>query len=387
MLDVASLLQFDFFSHFRLCAGAGGLYRVISNVVILDYEGIEEDFCDFHKGDFVLTNLLYAREQPEKIYSSFSQLMKIGVSAIAVKSVFFQELPQQVKALADQQQVPLFFFDSIYIEDVILNLTDYLRSDTNYTYYENLIDTFLTSGDSAPVIDKLLQEVKTEEHHYISVMYISYKTAIDEFSIQRCLNGLQLQKHNLRDAADFCFMKYKKGIFFLYFYKEKPGSTAVMQNWKDLLQELLIVQSRFYIGISDQPLLLSRTDIAIQRSFYANTICRQEGAPFKKYSELAMNNLLLPLADNAYVKEYLCGLLAQLRESESGQSAHLVDTLRTYVQCNFHIDQTGKAMFQHPNTIRYRIARIKAILGMENDLEFQMAALLITRILLREDRP
>ena len=71
MLDVASLEKFDFLNNFVLAAGHNGLSRTISNVVILDHEGIDGDFSDFHEGDFVITNLLFAKNSPQKIYFSF----------------------------------------------------------------------------------------------------------------------------------------------------------------------------------------------------------------------------------------------------------------------------------------------------------------------------
>lgn len=66
MLDVASLEKFDFLNNFVLAAGHNGLSRTISNVVILDHEGIDGDFSDFHEGDFVITNLLFAKTLPKK---------------------------------------------------------------------------------------------------------------------------------------------------------------------------------------------------------------------------------------------------------------------------------------------------------------------------------
>ena len=71
MLDVASLEKFELLNKLRLVSGANGLYRNITNVVILDYEGIEGDFSGFHEGDFVITNLLFAKNDISKIYPAF----------------------------------------------------------------------------------------------------------------------------------------------------------------------------------------------------------------------------------------------------------------------------------------------------------------------------
>lgn len=93
MLDVASLEKFELLNKLRLVSGANGLYRNITNVVILDYEGIEGDFSGFHEGDFVITNLLFAKNDISKIYPAFEALIKLGVSAFAIKTVFLINFP------------------------------------------------------------------------------------------------------------------------------------------------------------------------------------------------------------------------------------------------------------------------------------------------------
>ena len=104
MLDVASLEKFDFWDHFTLISGASGVYRNISNVVILDYEGIEGDFSGFHEGDFVITNLLFAKNDPGKIYPAFLSLIEKGVSAFAIKTVFYSDLPDEVMQRREKPQ-------------------------------------------------------------------------------------------------------------------------------------------------------------------------------------------------------------------------------------------------------------------------------------------
>lgn len=381
MLDVASLQQFDFFSNFTLYAGSSGLYRTISNVVVLDYEGLGEDFCDFHEGDFVITNLLYAREHPDKIYSSFSKLIDIGVSAIAIKTIFFQELPQSVIDLADEREVPILFFSSIYIEDVILNITDYLRSSTNYNYYESLIDSVLHKSEDTTSLNELMSDIVSEQYQQLSCMYISYKGSIDNFSMQRNLNKMQLHKNNLSYSNDIFFFKYKKGILFLYLYKDSFSSIIIRQNWEKLLLDLSIEKHRFFIGISDQLLPSRKINIAIQRSLYANQSAISKGNEIVLYNELYLDNLILPLTENSYVREYLGDLLHLLKGHPSSQTSNLSETLNAYVACNYRIDKTAQMLYQHPNTIRYRINKIKSMIGIPNDIEFQMIALLMVKIL------
>ncbi|MGN0374243.1 MAG: PucR family transcriptional regulator [Butyrivibrio sp.] len=377
MLNIALLQQFDYFSNFTLCAGEGGLYRVVSNVVVLDYEGIEENFCDFHEGDFVLTSLLYAKENPDKIYSSFSRLMDIGVSAIAIKSVLYNTLPREVIELANEKEVPLFFFHSIYIEDVILNINESIRSNTNYDYSEALINSFFEKESNSDRIDELLKYIQKDKSLYASTMYISYRRTIDNFSIQRYLNKIQLKKDNMTRSFDIHFTKYKKGILFMYFYREKTDSRTVEQNWLNLRRDLDITDSGFYIGLNNSLLPLSKIDIAIERSLYANHICQSENASIIKYDDLKIYNLLLAASDNAYIHEYLKDIMTLIEGGNPARNKYLPETLYTYVQCNFNIEETGRLLFQHPNTIRYRIGKLKSILNINNEFEFQLIAMLL----------
>ena len=113
MLDVASLEKFDFLKNLVLVAGSKGLYRNISNVVILDYEGIEGDFSGFHEGDFVITNLLFAKNDVSKIYPAFEALIEIGVSALPSKRYFLSPY-RMISSRWQKDPRFLFFFSMIF---------------------------------------------------------------------------------------------------------------------------------------------------------------------------------------------------------------------------------------------------------------------------------
>ncbi len=380
MLDVASLQQFEFFSKFTLYAGGKGVHRTITNVVILDHEGFEGNYSDFHPGDFVITNLLYAKDNPHRIYSSFSQLIAIGVSAIAIKSIYFSSLPSEVTELAETHRLPVFFFNAIYIEDVILNIADYLRSSANYSYYENLVDGFVRTETNEEAMNQLLAHCGKETRHYLSTAYLTYRMSMDEVSVQRNFNQLLLKKNSLLYADDLFIMKYKKGLLLLRFSKEGFLQPKVLQLWRDTFIELGLEQALFFTGINDEMLPAKKLDIAIQRCLYANRYCIGESLEEARYGDIHLSSLMLSLSDNRYASDYLTGLCEILQAGEGPQSGQLMKTLLTYVECRFHIEQTGKKLFQHPNTIRYRLNKIKALLRCRDDYDFQVLAALIAGI-------
>lgn len=379
MLDVASLQHFDFFSKFKLYAGSKGLYRNISNVVILDHEGYEGNYSDFHEGDFVITNLFFAKDHPELIYSSFLQLVKIGISTLAIKSLYFQNLPKNVVQLAEETNIPIFFFNSIYIEDVILTINDYLRSSTNYNYYESLVDSLIQLKIDDTAMNKLLTVFVGKHHSYVSSMYISFLTQKDDVSIQKFLIRILHKKNSLIYNKDLFCLKYKNGILFLYFYSELFDTKKVNQNWENVFYDLEINSLNFNIGINDELILINKIDVSIQGSIYANECCLNNDRK-KRHKDLKLNNIIKPLAQNRYVEEYLSNVCKTIKSYEPQQNNELMKTLNAYVNCNCNIMQTAKILFQHPNTIRYRLNKIKSIISCENDIEFQIIVVLMINL-------
>ncbi len=357
------------------------MHRVISNVVIMDYEGISGNFTDFHTGDFVITNLLFAKDDPSLIYQAFKQLMNIGISAIAIKDIFFTEIPDEVIELADISRVPVFFFNSIYIEDVLLNITDHIRSENNFNYGEELINQFYARPSNEENIYNLLNYMQTIHYTHVSTMYISYRNPIDDFTLQRHINKIRMKKNQIPQYDRVSFIKYHKGILFFYFYADNEDSN-LLKNWQQLIYDLDIELSLFRIGVNDSLLPVLKTDIAILRALYSNRICNRTEVEQKIYSTLTLDNFALALSTSAYTKEYLMDLYGKLSTLDPNKSSQLIETLTAYAKCRFQIEKTGEMLFQHPNTVRYRISKMKSLFGVEDDFSFQIIAMLMTELIL-----
>ena len=371
MLDVASLEKFDFLKNLVLVAGSKGLYRNISNVVILDYEGIEGDFSGFHEGDFVITNLLFAKNDVSKIYPAFEALIEIGVSAFAIKTIFFESLPDDSIALAERSEVPVFLFNDIYIEDVILNITDHLRSSANYNYYEDLIDTFLSDPSHISQRKDLIRSLfpdgeTTQNNEMVTAPYLLSHNDIDEFSLERNINKLMLSSRHLKTNANLRILKYKKGILLLCFGEE----SSISGIWNNIMIELNL--SSYFAGISDRALPL--TDIDIERSIHTCHTAAKRNKSTLTYSELGLYHLIFPLYKDRYSRAFLEEKTVALSNQKNDV---LKNTMEQLVRHHFDIDVTASALFQHPNTIRYRIGKLKELLDVDYDLEFQILCVLL----------
>lgn len=51
------------------------------------------------------------------------------------------------------------------------------------------------------------------------------------------------------------------------------------------------------------------------------------------------------------------------RLDTGGSARELIATLRVYLECNMHVEQTATRLIVHPNTVRYRLARFEELTG------------------------
>ncbi len=92
--------------------------------------------------------------------------------------------------------------------------------------------------------------------------------------------------------------------------------------------------------------------------------------------------LLEALAGDPERARYYLGLLKSLQEHDDAHYGDLVKTLAAYLRHGGNSTQTADALFMHRNSLRYRLARIRAITGLDLDdpdsrLALQVAVLLL----------
>ena len=60
-------------------------------------------------------------------------------------------------------------------------------------------------------------------------------------------------------------------------------------------------------------------------------------------------------------------LLLPLERADADRNSRLSDTLRTYYACGGSVSKTAEALFLHRNSVRYRLDRVRALLGADID--------------------
>ena len=138
-MQIRELLSIESLNTLKLLTGEIGLNREMKDVVLLEYESLKQEQPDYYKDDFIIATLFFAKDAPDKFLAAVEQLIHLGAAGLAFKSVYYDALPESVLALAEEKQFPIFKFDNIYMEDVILAISDYIRHRQEFSQFEEPI--------------------------------------------------------------------------------------------------------------------------------------------------------------------------------------------------------------------------------------------------------
>lgn len=378
MLTVSSLLSNPLLQNFRIAAGRNGLNNTISSTGYFEYEQDNDIAKTFTHGEFVITTLFAAKDDVSISEKALKLLINNRVSAIAIKDVYFDDVSDEIKAYADRYDVPVLFFSETYIDDLIVLIHNKLSSVIQNVDDEKTI--------SALISDTGLDDMKKEElmknlnrffcsdtifAAYISndadIYHISEKSMKEYASVFEELNDIMPSQ--IGDiSCTHAFIAYKRGLFLINTCNSSDEQEA--ENFAYTMERILHDSSmlkKYRVGIAAPVHGLSDISALFLEAIYANTSCLLRDRPMTQFQDTGTDSLLLPQIYTSYYKQYYSRTL-QILSSQDNSASPLLDTVLEFVDNGGNIEKTANALFQHKNTIRYRINKISGLLGTEDEI-------------------
>ena len=170
---------------------------------------------------------------------------------------------------------------------------------------------------------------------------------------------------------------------------EDDGETDGRRTVEALLERAGVDQAELFVGVSLRRTEQTAFGEALGEAVYGARAARLTGKRILCAQELGLYAYLFPMSENAFVCSQCRHQLQRIREYDSQNRTSLEQTARVYVQEKMEIAATAKALFQHPNTVRYRLTKIQKLMDMEDDAMFApMLSLMmnLSRILEEEGR-
>ncbi len=363
MIHIKELFRLQNIHRLRLIAGQDGLERTVTEAVLFEYDPSRVQLPDFYRGDLVVTTLAYARGDAKLVAHSLQALMNQGIAGLMVKTAYFSELPQAVITLANCLGTPVFLFDDTYIEEVILQVTDLIRGKRHFAGFEQDVDA-LMRGD-------LTEEQTRERARRIDPLgqssYRIYAVSPKERMITLDDKLYALMETDA-DAAHRCtFIEWRRMMLALCREEDGLSAQEALTRFGDLLTRAGVDRQSVVIGQSDLREARAQMGASLCEAVYAARAAKLCGKAELAAHELGLYAYLFPMSENPFVCDRCRRVLSAIREYDAQNHTNLEQTALVYVKENMEIAAAAKVLFQHPNTVRYRLSKIQRIIGMEDD--------------------
>ena len=374
-ITILEAMKLPTLKDFELIAGYRGLDREIQRASILDYE-YEKSLSDkpiqtyFEKEDFVISSLIYAKDDPSLILESVKGLVSDGVSGLAVKNIYYDVLPEEVIKYANQMDFPIFIFDKkgSYYEDIVTEIYDKNKEKNSISYQEAKIGILLKEDMDKSSVKNMAKDFNISFKENMFSMCLKPKKYIDENSLTNIINILN------RDlGASHVAYRYHGIIFIICTYEDshkENKSTEFSRLVRLMIYSLFLDLNDYYIGISNFHKYIDELNFALKESMYAMRTASIEGENIRYYYEIGVYKLLMPSYSEGYMINFYSDTIGKIKHYDQKYNSELLQTATVYVKLGGNIKNTAKSINLHENTVRYRINKIKEIFNTTNS-EFE----------------
>lgn len=376
-ITINEALEIEILKDFRIIAGRKGLDNKITRVGILDHETPEIIEKTFTQGEFIITNLLLIKDNIDELFLMVEKMITVGVSGVAIKNIYFDEIPNKVVELANNKAFPIMMFSGTYMEDIITSVMNLIKERDANNALSLKLDNILYGNLDSVIIKKIAYEVNgnfKEKNMVAFCKRINNKNTI--------LMDSYLSIHETKPLNKI--IPYKDGIVFINTFEDTDTDTETANSIVLRRLEAIGVSAHQYtIGISSLYNKLGELNLSLKESLYAFKYSKIYGKDISFFSDIGINKVLLPIIDNPWVLKYHHEIIEPLIVHDNKYETELLKTAIVYIENNGDIKATANELFQHGNTIRYRIDKISKILiknGKRNNNHFYEELAMAVRI-------
>ena len=375
------MLSHPTFSDFRLITNRSGLNNRIRNANILDWESGEALDETFSPGDFVVTSLAPYRDAPEIADLIVEALIEKNIAALAIKDIYFSNVPEYISELADKRRIPIFMFTEASTADVIHALKSEMSFfEINQSTTRRMREILYQTIDEAD-IDILAREINPFfTNNLICAFGIPFDFESKEMILEQMATDYQnhLNAISVDPEVSYSILFFSVGICIIY--TDQRSKRDLREGLRSLVEQFAVDLEDFAIGFSDQMRRLSDIGLAAKQAIYASADAYMNHMDLQNYSDMGITRVLCPLRGDYWMRSYYEDMLDRISDYDEKHDAHLFETIKDYIHSDGDINAAAEISFQHPNTIRYRIKKAQEILGITNAMDFRIQLYALVRL-------
>lgn len=370
--DVMTMRAFDSIWLAAPCEGARE--REVVGVGTLDHEPFTGRYDLFSEGEMIFTTLGFAELHPDLAEEALLALIERKVAAIAVKAVVLREVTPRVAAASAEAGVPVLFYEGRFMERVIADLMNLLDDAAEWERV-HLIDRILAPSDEQAVRSTFFT-IAGVTGATIQCMAIQAVTEDDASlrALQKVVEEVLVGYGERWDDVERTFVCRYRGMLLGFVSFKRPPLKAIAISDADLAK-CIATAGPLVCGIS-QEVSLGEGDIAVRQAMAALQTAMADGVPITRWTILRFDAFRAAARTDRLYARSADLLRSVLFDYDAEHDAELGKTAEAFAASYGEVRACAEALFQHPNTVRYRLKKIKEVLAMEEATDRELAALL-----------
>jgi hypothetical protein len=340
----------------RLMAGEKGLINDITWVYLA--EDIEN--ADFLRGnELVITTGLSAGTKISWLYELIRELIYRKCSGLLIntdKYILVKDISREVIELCNSENFPLFIMPwEMHISDIMQDycnkifMDKYLENTLSKLFYNVIFD----SQNVKNYIPLLNSNGYPTESSYYAAKITNISSPL---KLQNCINLLSIKYH--------IFLKNNYYILILQECSKKLLNNF-MKNYFEIVDNEIASNSsilRPQIGIGEKVSSLSKLYFSYSTASYALKTAKDSNKDCVYFDDLGIFRILSSVSNKELLQNIYFEMLDPIIDYDRKNNTQLLKTLKVYLNFDGSIQKTANFLYNHRNTINYRMKKIHDLL-------------------------
>lgn len=361
--------------HMEFIAGKRGWSNSISWVLMMEDTAIIRNFAG--KELAVTTGLGFDTE--EKLLGLARKLVVCHASGLIINTgEYIHELPQSLCDYCDENDLPLMTVPwEVYLSEMIkdLSIRIFLQGTTDEEITRALIHA-IEEPDNQENYRKVLLPYLDIDGEFQVVLFTT--GGLDEMdTVERKRLGYRLQIYLENITHNGSFFYYDANFVLIMNDVSRKDFDEIVEGMISRTKRRM-PEVHISVGAGSKVVDIANLRTAYQRAKAAVNMAQHMNRDMVHFDEMGIYRLLYSVSDKAILKEMSENLLQPLLTYDAKHNSNYVEVLEKYLEYNGSIQAVAEVMYTHRNTIIYRVANIKKLLGTELDtteerFQYQMA--------------
>lgn len=353
-ITVKEALALEVLSEAKLIAGESGLERLIEKVNVTE---CPMNWKRNRQGEFFLSALYANKENTKEQYETIKILIDTGASGLCLIDKYFVDLDSSIKELADENSFPIIIIPAyIYYSDIISSIMNAIIRKKSFFMLEMMIDNLISNYENPEKVKKIAGQINKNFDSKIMSIYCKLgKTDL--------LRKYELIQNSFIDRDNWSVIKFRSGTLILLSFS--PEITNIEYIVNNVLNKIKFIAGNCYIGISNIYNNIDNFGTCIEEALLtvelSEKILKKEVAYHK---DIGLYKIILPYKDEYAFKRFHKEIISPISEYDKLYKSQLLETAIQYINNEGDFSKAADKLYIHENTVRYRINKIKEILGI-----------------------